>query len=344
MALAKEVIVITGCSGKIGRRALQKFADPRFSVFGLDLVPPQTAPANFTYIPCDISNQSEVQAAFSKMPHAIASLIHLASYCNYGAGNWQLYENINVHGTENLLDAARRADVQQFIYGSSILVYRPCEIGQRIKEHWPLEPSWEYPRSLALAEEAIRKGRGNISTVFFRIGIGYDEFCHSYMLAKEIQKLYEQRTSAIFFPGNPLHACSYVHFDDVADALWPTVQRRATLPKEMQVIITETDRISYGEIEELIGRLLDGVEVKPWAIPKWLHKIGIKVFETDTTEWMIDNIDVNYSCDTGFSQERLGWVPRHTFRQTLPKMIALLKENPRNWYRVNGLIYPEKKN
>ncbi len=341
--LAKEVIVITGCSGRIGRRALQKFADPRFLVFGLDLMPPQAACGNFTFIACDISNPSEVQAAFSKIPKEISTLIHLAVYANYGPGNWPLYENINTKGTEHLLAEIKKAKVDQFIFGSSILVYRPCGVGQKIKEHWPLDPSWEYPRSLILVEEILKKNHGDMSLVLFRIGQGYDELCHSYMLSKEIQKIYEQRTSAIFFPGNPAHATSYVHFDDVADALWLTVQRRSTLPKEMPVIISESERISYGDVEGIIGRLCHGEEVKPWSIPKWLEKLGIKAFETDITEWMIDHIDLNYACDTGFAQERLGWVPRHTFKQTLPKMIGALIDNPRNWYRENGLIYPEKK-
>jgi len=33
----------------------------------------------------------------------------------------------------------------------------------------------------------------------------------------------------------------------------------------------------------------------------------------------------------------LGWVPKHSLRKTLPKMIAFLKANPKAFYEVNDL-------
>ena len=336
VALAKEVILITGCAGRVGRRVAQKFADPRFMVFGLDTVVPQIATSNFTYIPCDIANPIQVEKAFERLflasQNQLVSLIHLPNTAQ------------EIAGTEHILQNAQKGKVEQFIFGSTILVYRPCGPGQKIKEHWPLGPTWDYPKAMLQAEEYLQSHHADMPLVLLRQGVGYDEFCHTFLLAREIQKIYEKQSSALFFPGNLNHANSYIHFDDVADAIWLTVQRRYSLPKEMSIIVSGPEVVTYAELKKVIGLLCYGEGVEAWTIPKWAAKLAIglsekapMLFETDLTDWIVDNIDVNYTMDTGFSQEKLGWVPRHSFRQILPKMIANLKENPAAWYRENGL-------
>ncbi len=354
MALAKEVIVITGCSGHTGTRVAHKFADPRFLVVGLDIKPPKISTTNFEYISCDIATSSQVHASMQyireKYGARIASVIHLASYFTADDQNWHNYEKITVNGTKNLLEALSELQVEQIVYVSSLLVHAPCEPGQKITEHWPVEPQWDFPRSKLLAEEVLKEHHNTIPLVILRRAPTYDALCHSMPLSRQIQRIYERQSAALFFPGNLTHGNALVHLDDVTDAIWLAVQRRFGLAKELTVILAEPETVSYGELQKVIGLLCYGEECKTWSIPKWAGKLAIRLSknipflpQTNIREWMIDQADNNYSCDISLIQEKLGWAPRHTFRQTLPKMITALKECPSTWYRENKITVPVRR-
>lgn len=324
MALAKEVLIITGCSGRTGIRVAHQFADPRFLVVGLDLLSPKITSTNFNFIQCDISNSQQLEAARKRIQDKygskIASIVHLIPY-----------------GTQEILEMAKQFETEQCIFASSILVNVPCEPGQRINEYWPVGPTTELARLQLEAEDILRAEHGKIPLVILRRACHYDEMCHHAPLAEQIQRIYEQQPAAFFFPGNLSHGSSYIHYDDVADIIWLTVQRRFSLPNVTIFVAAEHDVVSYDELQKIIGTECSGEDVKTWSIPRWAAKLAIRM------EWMCDIPDNNYACNTNLIQEKLGWVPRHAFRQVLPKMIAALKENPQAWYRANSLKFPEIK-
>ena len=348
VGLSKEVIVISGCSGRTGTRVAHKFADPRFLVVGLDVLAPKISTTNFEFIACDITSEAQVAAAMQhirkKYPEQIASIVHLASQFDKNQQNLQLYDEVVVQGAKHLMQAALSFKTEQFIFASSMHVFMPCEPGQKINEHWPVGPLWDFPRSQAKAEELLKSQHAHIPLVILRKGSTYDSLCHIMPLAHQIQRIYERSSTSFFFPGNLAHGAPCVHLDDVADAIWLAVQRRFGIPKETTMIVAEPETVSYGELQKVIGLLCYGEECKTWTIPKWVAKFAIRACDkipflpkTDIKEWMVDQADYNYSCDISLIQDKLGWAPKHTFRQTLPKMIAALKENELAWYRENNL-------
>lgn len=80
-------------------------------------------------------------------------------------GRWELYHSINTVGTENLLQAARTAGVQRFIFTSSPSVI--FDGGDHIDadESLPYPTKWmsHYPHSKALAEQAVLAANDNDS-------------------------------------------------------------------------------------------------------------------------------------------------------------------------------------
>jgi nucleoside-diphosphate-sugar epimerase len=48
---------------------------------------------------------------------------------------------------------------------------------------------------------------------------------------------------------------------------------------------------------------------------------------------MIALADDHYALDISRARTLLGWEPRHSLRETLPKMITALKADPPGWYR-----------
>ncbi len=55
---------------------------------------------------------------------------------------------------------------------------------------------------------------------------------------------------------------------------------------------------------------------------------------------MIERADDHYELDVTRARTLLGWEPRRSLRETLPKMVAALKENPARWYEENHLGPP----
>jgi hypothetical protein len=56
---------------------------------------------------------------------------------------------------------------------------------------------------------------------------------------------------------------------------------------------------------------------------------------------MIERANDHYALDITRARTLLGWQPKLSLRQTIPKMIAALKADPVNWYRENDLALPE---
>ena len=53
--------------------------------------------------------------------------------------------------------------------------------------------------------------------------------------------------------------------------------------------------------------------------------------------WMVEQSNDHYVLDISRARKLLGWTPRHSLRQTLPKMVAALKRDPTAWYKTNKL-------
>jgi hypothetical protein len=52
---------------------------------------------------------------------------------------------------------------------------------------------------------------------------------------------------------------------------------------------------------------------------------------------MIDLADDHYALDISRARQLLGWSPRQSLRETVPKMVTALKSDPEAFYRTNKL-------
>jgi nucleoside-diphosphate-sugar epimerase len=228
-----------------------------------------------------------------------------------------------------------------------MLVHAPCEPGERINEDWPLEPKWDYPKSKVRTEELIHREHGSIPTVTLRIAGVYDDACHSIPLAHQIQRIYERRLTSRVYPGDTSRGQAFVHLDDLLDALVLAVERRTRLPSELTLLIGEPETLSYDELQRKFGRLIHNEPWETQQIPKQLAKTGAWfqdnlpfAEEPFIKPWMVDLADDHYELEISKARTVLDWQPKRRLRDTLPKMIAALKDDPVEWYRKNKLEPP----
>lgn len=336
----RELILITGVSGRIGFRTAELFSK-EYLVVGIDQFPLPHPINGVEFVQADIASKESFAKAFAEIKKQygtkIASVIHLAAYYNFAGGGWDKYETITVQGTKRLLEELASFTVDQFIFSSTMLIHAPCEPDQAINEEWPIEPKWDYPLSKVKTEEIIHELHGSMSSVILRIAGVYDDYCHSIPISNQIERIYDKDLESHFYPGHLTHGSSFVHMDDLVNALRLAVQKRAQLPKESVFMIGEPETLSYGELQNIIGTLIWN---KPWAtyrIPKLIAKIGAFVKRSFIKPWMIDLADDNYTLDITRARTILGWKPSHTLRDTLPRMIAALKQDPAGWFKSHGI-------
>ena len=81
------------------------------------------------------------------------------------------YEDINVGGTENVIDACRAQGVRRLVFTSTPSVVHNRSGSEGVDESAPYATDWvaDYPRTKALAEQAVLAAHdGNLSTVSLR--------------------------------------------------------------------------------------------------------------------------------------------------------------------------------
>ncbi len=346
MSEEKEVIVITGCSGRIGFKAAEAFAK-KYQVVGFDVFLVGSFPG-VELINVDMGSDESVREGMEyvkkKYGNKLAAVIHLAAYYNFTGGGWEHYQRITVDGTYKVLDALKGFSCDQFIFSSTMLIHAPTVPGQKITEDSPIDAKWQYPKSKVLVEELMHKMAGNMQMTSLRIAGVYDDRCHSIPLSNQIQRIYENQLEGHVFAGDLTHGASFVHMDDVIESLWLCVEKRKQIPKELALLIGEGETLSYDKLQRTFSCLLYGKEWKTWALPKPLAKIGAvaKQFipfipKTFIKPWMIELADDHYELDITKAKQVLGWVPKKHLLDVIPLWIAELKKEPLAWYDENKL-------
>jgi nucleoside-diphosphate-sugar epimerase len=346
----RGTIIITGSSGLIGT-ALSKQLATKYEVIGFDVKePPRDSPVDFHKV--DITSDTSVRENLAQVRKRrgdrIASVVHLAAHYDFSGDPSPLYDAITVKGTDHLLQALKAMQVEQFIFSSTMLVHAPTEPRRPINEDSPLEAKWEYPESKIRTERLLLESHGSIPLVILRIAGVYNDECNSIPIAHQIRRIYERELTSRVYPGDTSRGQSFLHLDDLVDAIWRTVERRRNLPPELTLLIGEPETTSYERLQNTLGELIHGEE--EWTtreIPKPIAKAGAWIQEKTPLggdpfikPWMIDLADDHYELDITRAREHLGWEPRQRLIDTLPRMVGVLKQDPVRWYQENKLKVP----
>lgn len=347
----KPTIIITGSSGFIGQ-AIAARLSPQYTVIGFDQKISDKAKHSENY-EVDISSINSISQALklvqAKHGDQFTSVVHLAAYYSFSEEDSPLYEKITVNGSKNLITALKEYKVEQFVFSSTMLVHKPVEKKEKITEALPLDPSWAYPASKVKAENILKELHADIPIVNLRIAGVYDDRCHSIPISNQIMRIYEKQLSSHFFPGDPTKGQTFIHLNDLVDAVDKVIEKRTQLPKELDLLLGEPEVLSYGELQEKVGRLLYSHEWDSLKVPSWFAKTGAWVQNHTpfirkpfVKHWMINFANDHYDIDISNAQKYLDWNPKHQLRKTIPLMIEALTENPLQWYKENKLEVPNK--
>jgi len=345
-----DTILVTGSSGLIGSALIERVGKLH-SVVGLDRDGPPYPPKEAECVGVDLTSPESIRRALARVRYGyggrIAAVVHLAAYYDFSGAESDLYQKLTVDGTRELLRQLREFEVGVFVFSSTMLVHKPCSPGERIDESWPLEGKWAYPRSKIEAERVLEEEAGGIPTVALRIAGVYDDLGHSIPIAHQIRRIDAERLTGRVYPGDTSRGQAFVHLEDTAEAIALCIERRGQFGGFTPILIGEEETLSYDELQRIVSQLLTGAEIETVEIPKPLARVGAWIQdripfgeEAFIKPWMISLADDHYELDISRARLLLGWTPRHSLRETLPRMIAALRSDPEGWYRANGMEPP----
>jgi nucleoside-diphosphate-sugar epimerase len=350
----KTTVLVTGSEGLIGDAVVVGFHGT-YDVASFDIARPHKHPELQDFIDCDLTRNESVERALNTLRRrhgdSLASVIHLAAYYDFSGKPSSLYRDLTIDGTGRLLRGLQSFEVEQFVFTSTLLVMKPAEDDELIRETSPTEPAWDYPQSKLVTENVIEQERGRMRAVILRVSGVYDEDCNSIPISQQISRIYEKKLESYFFPGDTSKGQAFVHLADLVDCFHRVVKHRSELSDFEVFLIGEPDVMSYEELQDRIGELIYGKEWPTIRIPKVMGKAGawaqrmLADEEEDTfiKPWMIDLADQHYPVSIDKAQKKLHWRPKHRLRQTLPEMIRRLKRDPERWYEKNKLSFSEEK-
>jgi UDP-glucuronate 4-epimerase len=149
-------ILVTGGAGFIGSHTVEALLARGERVIALDNfndfydperkrrnVAPFLSNPNFRLVQGDIRDRTMLEHLFTTEP--IRRIVHIAAMANprFSIKNPQLYEEVNVTGTLNLVELAVRQGVQHFVFASSSSIYgadAPVPYKEDARTDRPLSP------------------------------------------------------------------------------------------------------------------------------------------------------------------------------------------------------------
>ena len=165
-------VAVTGASGFIGGYIVSNLVKEGHRVTALcrsDSSATSLAKLDISIVKGDIRDP----ASLEKLCRGQEGVVHGVAVVG-GYGKWDRFYDIGVQGTENIVGAAAKAEVQRFIHLSSLTVYGTRPIRMRITESLPYDPQPErwnyYVRQKILSEKLVWKAHkeGKISATVFR--------------------------------------------------------------------------------------------------------------------------------------------------------------------------------
>lgn len=334
MSNKSAIVLVTGGTGAIGPRVVEALDRAGFlvRVFSADPPLPGMFPETTNFLLGDINDRDAVQSAMQ----GVDSVVHLAALLHIVNPPPELrekYDQVNVGGTETVVDAALKAGVGRIVLFSTIAVYGEAR-GRILNEESPTRPETYYARTKLAAEKIVLNAKGLDEKrlgVVLRLGAVY---------GSRIKGNYERLTKALarsrFVPvGRGANRRTLVYDKDVGSAAVLAVSH----PNAAGMIFNVTDG-TFHTLNEIIESICLALGRRPpllslpvgpthalmGLIERGCGALGIKPF---VTRGMLDKYTEDIAVDGSLIQKKLGFIPLYDLKSGWEETIKDLREGKR---------------
>jgi nucleoside-diphosphate-sugar epimerase len=249
-------VIVTGCSGKIGRAAVRALRGAGHRVVGVDIVGPFEMGRT---INCDCTDFGQVMGAFSGIDVAGGrpdAVLHLAGVPMPALAADQRIFDTNVSSTYNIFSAAARLGINRVVWASSETILglpfdHPPEFAPIDEDH-PDLPNWSYALSKQVGEtmaEQFVRWHPQLTIASLRFSNVFDRA--DYAVIPKAQARPEFRKWNLW---------SYVDAEDAADAC--VLALTADIIGHDRMIIAGPDSIMDRPSAELMAEYFPSVPLR----------------------------------------------------------------------------------
>ena len=187
-------------------------------------------------------------------------VIHLAAAQHEANVADQYFFDVNVVGTQTLLDASHSAGVRRFVYGSTIGIYGDSD-GRTLDENSQPRPVNVYGRSKLRAEESVNAFRDKLETSIVRISETYGP--GDFRLLKLFRALNRGR---FFIIGSGLNRRQVIHVNDLARGLLLAAVHPAAVGETF--VMAGEEIMTTRDLVQRVAAALDR-SAPTWRAPLW---------------------------------------------------------------------------
>jgi nucleoside-diphosphate-sugar epimerase len=313
----RSLVLVTGATGAVGPRVVEALSRSGYGIRTLSLDAPPKGIWPEVAIDARIGDINDAPTVISAM-QGVNAVIHLAALLHILNPPDTLkdhYRDVNVGGTDMVVDAARKAGVKRTLFFSTIAVYGDAK-GQIINEETIARPDTFYAQTKLEAERIVLAARSTagepIGTVL-RLGAVY---------GSRIKGNYRQLLMALkrgwFLPiGQGLNRRTLIYDKDVANAAILALHHPAAAGRLFNVsdgqyhtlnTIIETMCYALGRKPPLFSLPLPPVRWIAGMIEDVTKRVG---FKSPIVRSTIDKYTEDIAVDSHLIQKDLGFTPAY---------------------------------
>jgi nucleoside-diphosphate-sugar epimerase len=324
--------LVTGATGAIGPRVVQALYEAGYQIRTLSLDKPQDGllPDSVEVQVGDITDPLAVQAAMQGVEAVIhlAALLHIV---NPPPALRQKYEQINVGGTANVVNAARQAGVKRVVFFSTIAVYGYTS-GQILTEDTPPQPDTFYAQTKLAAEHVVlgaKRQDGQPLGTVLRLGAIYGS-----RVKGNYRRLAQALAHGRFIPiGKGYNRRTLIYDRDVARAAVLAAQHPAAAGR-----IYNVSDGQFHELNKIIDTICEALGRTPprLSVPlgpvrsatRVLEGVGRLVgYKPPITQATIDKYTEDVAVDSRLIQTELNFIPQFDLRSGWHETIMEMQKN-----------------
>ncbi len=306
-----KIAFITGGGGRVGRSLATALLDKGYGVRALshekDFV--YNMPVGVVPYVADLTTNRKALDEACKDADIVFHLAAIVS--EYKVPMSRLIE-VNVDGTEKVLEACRRNGVKKFVFTSTVDVYGNSR-KDVLTENSRLMPTDKYGHSKMLAERKIVKYDRNIDYAILRMAAVYGRgFERSYF------KIFRAiREGKAYLIGDGNNKLSLIHVNDAVNGIILAAENM----KPGGSIYNLSDGTAYTQRElfNLVADLLKvdrpGRHISPMIVKIVARSRGLN---SDELRFLMSNRII----DTGMIKKDLGFYPRVKMKDAGPELIS----------------------
>jgi nucleoside-diphosphate-sugar epimerase len=327
-------ILVTGATGFIGCKLAQFLAGS-----GHDLIATGRAATELGLRRLSNLRQSGigVQAGSLLDPRFVAeivlkcdAIVHLAAAQHESNVPDSYFHDVNVVGTQRLIDAAVDAGVRRFVYGSTIGVYG-CATGGELDEDSPPRPENIYTRTKLAAERVVADYSSRIEVCIARISETYGP--GDLRLLKLFRAIGQGKFVLL---GSGMNLRQVIYVDDLIAALLLALEHPAANGQTFVFagceVMTTNEMVAH--IASALGRRPTRLRMPVWpfravaaVLEATLRPLGI---QPPLTQRRLDFFTKSFLFSISRSRHLLGFTPQVAFRAGVAKTAE--------WYKQAGYL------